>query len=229
MNVLLRHVKDGAEFPVTLPDAPNKALRHWLDSFLQAGSTKEKLNLPLPMEAMSQAIESCLRDLKTDILPRFVKSALGEELAHVHPAVVLASSSGHEDLIGHCGTSNERSACDFWVSAHKYAACIDMGTTAEELYVKFGPSLPLWEVPVEECKRIEDMTKNSAKAVPVDIFLTAQTFATNLIYSSAYPSFIKSEHGRAYLKAIGSSGIKFDLDKMPPPPSGKADSYGADW
>lgn len=229
VNLLMRHVQEGSDFPVTLPDKPNKVLRHWLDGFLKSGSTKEKLALPLPMEAMSQAVESCLRDLKADILPRFVKSSLGEELAKVHPAAVLASPSGHEDIIGHCKGSTERTACDFWVSAHRYAACIDMGTTAEELYTKFGPSLPLLEVPVEECKRIEENAKTSAVPPPIDIFLTAQTYATNLIYTDAYPKFVKSDAGRSFLKGTGLSGVSFDKEKMPPPPSGGGDAYGADW
>jgi len=222
VTLLTRHIEDGAKQPVSLSGSVEAALRKWLEDFKAAEPIQAKLALALPLDALADACEQCMRDLQNDILPRFRNSAMGAELARVHPGACLANVAV-QAAIRKQGPSD---ALDFWVEAHTFATSSTDVLKAKEVHQTFGPKLPLFGVPIAECQRIEELlaaATSAGVAPPADVFLAAQTFAVNDLYRELYPAFLASSEGKKMLGVI-----TFDKKKMPPPPESSG-TYEAEW
>lgn len=227
-EMLEAHVAENAVMQVTLPSAATNGLRKWLSDF-ESADPKERSALALPSDHLNAAIQQCLSDAKNDILPRFFRSPLAEELSRVHLAALLSTDDGRNSFETVTLSSIERDALDFWLAAHAYSATSDGERQASGTGVieKFVPKLPLMEVPLSEIQRIERHAKDSPP--PPGLFLAAQTIALNKL-AAHYHTFMGGDDGKQVLKTLGYTQPRiFDKSSMPASPSLSTGNYADMW
>ena len=118
-SLIRTHVAEDAQLQVTLPSGPVAALRKWLrdyDALPESGDARSKM--ALPSADLDAAVSQCMRDIKNDMLPRFIASPLGEELSRLHIAALLSHPAGHEALRAMPLEQRLRDAIEFFVAAH---------------------------------------------------------------------------------------------------------------
>ena len=250
-DLITRHIGTDAPLPVTIPGPVTQSLCSWNDSWKKLPSEAEQAGAPVPVEPLERAVQEAMRDIKGDVLPRFLKSQLGVELCQLHLSALLSLGAGPEAFRKACAAvhikpclrllhsslltrhslpcsaldATEKAALDFWLSAHEYAiSAAPSPEKARKVFEQFEPKLPLFEVPLAEIKRIEASVASGGS----DLFLTAQVFALNAM-SDVYYAWLESADGGALLKASGISKRLFSKAGMPPPPSLAGADYADAW
>ena len=142
-------------------------------------------------------------DVKNDMLPRFYSSPLGAELTKIHVGALLSHRAGQSAFKQLQLSPVEQSALDFWVAADACAK-LDAGSERrkqfQEVYDTYAPKMPLFEVPVEECQRIEKALSSDPQP---DVFITAQTYASNQLTEQYYKIMDGAAGGGGLLKLLG--------------------------
>jgi len=224
-DLITRHIGTDAPLPVTIPGPVTQSLCSWNDSWKKLPSEAEQAGAPVPVEPLERAVQEAMRDIKGDVLPRFLKSQLGVELCQLHLSALLSLGAGPEAFRKAALDATEKAALDFWLSAHEYAiSAAPSPEKARKVFEQFEPKLPLFEVPLAEIKRIEASVASGGS----DLFLTAQVFALNAM-SDVYYAWLESADGGALLKASGISKRLFSKAGMPPPPSLAGADYADAW